>query len=82
MQALPFNSVLFQMTDGFFASHSLCSFLRKNGVLTPLHVPALSQEPSGPLVLAHESRFDLVRLPLHANRDAATVPAAGPLDAG
>ncbi|KNB43270.1 hypothetical protein JH06_3019 [Blastocystis sp. subtype 4] len=49
-QALPFNSVLFQMTDGFFASHELCLFLRKKGVLKPLHVPEVTIEPTGPFV--------------------------------
>ena len=50
-QALPFNSVLFQMTDGFFASHELCLFLRKKGVLKPLHVPEVTIEPTGPFVV-------------------------------
>ena len=70
------------MTDGFFASHSLCSFLRKKGVLKPLHVPALSQDPSGPFVVAPLSRCDLVRLPFHADGNAAAVSAAGAFDTG
>lgn len=51
IQALPFNSVLFQMTDGFFTSHELCLFLRKKGVLKLLIVPELMVEPSGPFVV-------------------------------
>ena len=39
------------MTDGFFASHELCLFLRKQGVLKPLHVPEVTIEPSGSFVV-------------------------------
>ncbi|OAO12364.1 hypothetical protein AV274_5987 [Blastocystis sp. ATCC 50177/Nand II] len=45
--ALPFNAVLFCMTDGFFASHEVCAFLRRAGVLKQIEAPQIEAPPEG-----------------------------------
>ena len=35
------------MNDGFFASHAVCSFLRRAGVLKEVHAPEIQSAPMG-----------------------------------
>lgn len=39
--ALPFNAILFQMQDGYFATHEVCSLLRKSGTLKTVDFPSI-----------------------------------------
>ncbi|CBK21024.2 uncharacterized protein [Blastocystis hominis] len=39
--ALPFNAILFQMQDGYFTTHEVCSLLRATGTLKTVEYPPI-----------------------------------------
>lgn len=41
IKALPFNAILFQMQDGYFTTHEVCSLLRATGTLKTVEYPPI-----------------------------------------